>query len=177
MRHAITSLMLALAFPVLTRAIDQVEELPAPKSGQSVLTKAPPVPAVPQVVAWGLTGKSGRHYFAGGTGIADYVHDGQRHVALLEAEDHCAYAVPDANFLYYREANSGNRWALARQASMDRQYRVYFQTAGDGAGWQLFQRAQATWDRPFDAPPTTSATLFEASCGGALAVEYEFIIP
>ena len=177
MRHAITSLMLALAFPVLARATDQIEELPPPKREKSVLTKAPPARDVPPAVAWGLTWNSGRHYFAGGTGIADYVHDGQRHIASLEAEDHSGYALPDENFLYYREASSGNRWALARQAGLDRQYRVYFQAAGGGVGWQLFQRSQATWDQPFDAPPAVSTTRYEASCAEEPAIEYELMLP
>jgi hypothetical protein len=78
----------------------------------------------------------------GATALADYVQGDQRHLATLEAEDSSSHTAPDENFLYFREASTGHRWALARHPGVDQRYRVYFQPADRRGTWELFQRSQ-----------------------------------
>jgi hypothetical protein len=122
------------------------EELPPPKQEQSVLVKETTPAKEPQFKGFCLVGPSGRHYCLDGTALADYWRLGQRHLVKLEAESPQPSPVDEESFLYFRELNTGHRWAFARQASGDERHRVYLQTADRPGDWQLFQRAQAAWD-------------------------------
>jgi len=103
--------------------------------------------------------------------LADYVHVGQRQIVTLEAEDPDSRTPPDENFLYFRETLAGHRWAIARYPSADQRYRVYFQAAGSSGAWQLFQRAQATWEPQPVEQPTIIWVWPEPTCAAWLLSE------
>ncbi|MCE9526767.1 MAG: hypothetical protein K8R36_12020 [Planctomycetales bacterium] len=152
------------------------ETLPVPKKEAANSKAAPPaadaaeVPAEetePVVVGnmehsgWVLSGPRGRHYFFGGLAVADYVSQGERRIVTLQQEEPTLLPKPDPHFLYYRELQSGNRWAIAREPLSDNTYVVFFQrketvkaAAGDAEadstlsstspkkGWKEFQRSR-----------------------------------
>ena len=136
--------IVALAGPLTA---EQIEELPPPKQEHSVLAGEPAVPRSSLIPAWSVIGPSGRHYCIGAIALADYEKGSLRHLVTLEADNPGNKLTPDEHFLYYRETTTGHRWAIARQASADQSYRVYFQAADRPGRWQLFQRAHAAWDQ------------------------------
>jgi hypothetical protein len=154
-----------------TRGDEQPEELPPPKAERSVLTNNPKTLTSPAEKSWELSGSRGRHYFIGGIALADYQQDGVKQLAALQAEE----AAVD-EFDYFRERGSGHRWAIARQASGDQRYRVYFQAAGRPGEWQLYHRAKATWnlERGRSAPVLLPN---ELTCGEALVSELVWTLP
>jgi len=157
--------LVLLAAPAWAIADDPVEELPPPKSETSVLVKPKHVASEPQLSGWGLVGPSGRHYFIGAQGLADYLRGGQRHIVALEQEDPAHHASPDPNYLYYRETLAGHRWAIGRQPGADRSYSVYFQEVDSPGTWNVFQRTRGSWeDLPVDEP-TTVLLQYEPTCG------------
>ena len=175
-RTLILILLVPLAAPAGTLAADQVEELPPPKQEKSVLVDEVEVSSGPQVTGWALVGPSGRIYCVGATALADYQQDGQRHLAILEAEDSVNCSAPDERFLYFRETNTFHRWAVARNASIDQRYRVYFQAAESRGAWRLFQRAQAIWDEEHDEPAPV-LLWNEPTCGEPLLSELLWSMP
>ena len=151
------------------------EPVPVPKKGVAIHKAAPPAEEVaeadaetePVVVGnlehsgWVLSGSRGRHYFFGGLAVADYVYQGERQIVTLQQEEPTLLPKPDPHFLYYRELQSGHRWAVAREPLSDGTYVVFFQRKGsvkDAAGdaetdstsksavgkkaWKEFQRSR-----------------------------------
>lgn len=118
------------------------EALPVPKKTAPINRLAPPAAEAmeeeiePVVVGnlehqgWVLTGPRGRHYFFGGLAVADYVYQGERRIVTLQQEEPTLLPKPDPHFLYYRELQSGNRWAVAREPLSDGTYVVFFQRKG-----------------------------------------------
>lgn len=116
--------------------------IPVPKTGAAIHRSAPPaIEAMeeeiePVVVGnmehqgWVLTGPRGRHYFFGGLAVADYVYQGERRIVTLQQEEPTLLPKPDPHFLYYRELQSGNRWAVAREPLSDGTYVIFFQRKG-----------------------------------------------
>ncbi|MFN0020626.1 MAG: hypothetical protein ACKVP0_20400 [Pirellulaceae bacterium] len=151
------------------------EQLPVPKKVRAIPKAAPfaeevaEAEAEPVVVGnlehqgWVLSGPRGRHYFFGGLAIADYAMQGERRIVTLQQEEPTLLPKPDPHFLYYRELQSGNRWAIAREPLSDGTYVVYFQqkkSLGEAASsatsapvtttdiskaWKVFQRARLEW--------------------------------
>jgi len=160
-----------------TWAADQAEELPPPKEEQSVLVNNKPDASRSQKLrGWGLVGPCGRHYCIGLTALADYQRGGQRHVVTLEAENPAEQSTLDESFVYFRETTTGHRWAIARQPSIDQRFRIYFQEADRRGVWQLFQRAQATWDQePDGAAPVLLWN--EPICCELLLTDLLFCLP
>lgn len=149
------------------------ETLPIPKRS------APAIPAMPEeepleeaaepvVVGnlehqgWALAGPRGRHYFFGGLAVADYVYQGERRIVTLQQEEPTLLPKPDKNFLYYRELESGHRWAVGREPLPSGSYVIFLQRKGsvaepaEGAApsakpkkaWQEFQRSRLEWKKP-----------------------------
>ena len=146
------------------------------------LPKRPAVPAEPHEEAaepvvvgnlehqgWALAGPRGRHYFFGGLAVADYVYQGERRIVTLQQEEPTLLPKPDKNFLYYRELESGYRWAVGREPLASGSYVIYYQRkgstkeAGEAAAlsaapkktWQEFQRSHLEWKRPAGSATTT----------------------
>ena len=177
-------LVLLLGLPGLNWAAadEPVEELPPPRPEgpreKSVLVDPAPAPSrTATTEGWGLIGPVGRHYCIGTTAIADYVRGGQRHIVALDVEQPASDSSPDEYFLYFREAGTGHRWAIARYASADQRYRVYFQAAGRRGEWLLFQRAEVTWEARHDEVPTAVWTWPEPTCGLAVPPDPQFAVP
>ena len=136
----------ALALAVTSGSLVSAQEtLPMPKKGASISKAAPPAAEAAEVPAeetepvvvgnmehqgWVLTGPRGRHYFFGGLAVADYVDQGERRIVTLQQEEPTLLPKPDPHFLYYRELQSGNRWAIAREPLSDNTYVVFFQRKG-----------------------------------------------
>jgi hypothetical protein len=136
----------ALVFAVTGGSLLSAQEtLPAPKSRASISKGIPHVVYAPEVPVeetepvvvgnlehqgWVLTGPRGRHYFFGGLAVADYVDQGERRIVTLQQEEPTLLPKPDPHFLYYRELQSGNRWAIAREPLSDNTYVVFFQRKG-----------------------------------------------
>jgi hypothetical protein len=118
------------------------EALPVPKKTAPINRLAPPAAEAveeeiePVVVGnlehqgWVLSGPRGRHYFFGGLAVADYVYQGERRIVTLQQEEPTLLPKPDPHFLYYRELQSGNRWAIAREPLSDNTYVIFFQRKG-----------------------------------------------
>lgn len=102
---------------------------------------------------WALAGPRGRHYFFGGLAVADYVYQGERRIVTLQQEEPTLLPKPDKNFLYYRELESGHRWAVAREPLSDGAYVVFYQRKGTvkstdpKKAWKEFQRAHLEWKK------------------------------
>ena len=167
-RTTITALLLAATGCSLVRG---QEPLPIPKH-----PAAPAAPAEepfeeaaePVVVGnlehqgWALAGPRGRHYFFGGLAVADYVYQGERRIVTLQQEEPTLLPKPDKNFLYYRELESGHRWAVGREPLSSGSYVIYYQRKGSalapdaGAAtksgtkkaWKEFQRSRLEWKQP-----------------------------
>ena len=141
------------------------ETLPVPatkgaKPGvNAAVVEAEPEEPEPVVVGnlehegWTLSGSRGRHYFFGGLAVADYRYQGERRIVTLQQEEPTLLPKPDAHFLYYRELQSGHRWAVAREPLSDGTYVVFFQRKGTEKSadpkksWQEFQRAHLDWKK------------------------------
>ena len=151
------------------------ETLPVPKRVGAIPKSTPAAEelaeaeAEPVVVGnlehqgWVLSGPRGRHYFFGGLAVADYSLQGGRRIVTLQQEEPTLLPKPDPHFLYYRELQSGNRWAVAREPLSDGTYVVYFQrkmspeepafsatsapvvTTDTTKAWKVFQRARLEW--------------------------------
>lgn len=153
------------------------ELLPTPKKagiapkGASPTEEAAEAEAEPDPVVvgnlehqgWVLSGPRGRHYFFGGLAVADYSLPGARRIVTLQQEEPTLLPKVDPHFLYYRELQSGNRWAVAREPLSDGTYVVYFQrkkppeepafsatsapvvTTNTTKAWKEFQRARLEW--------------------------------
>lgn len=153
------------------------ETLPIPK--RSAPAAAPAIPATPEeepleeaaepvVVGnlehqgWALAGPRGRHYFFGGLAVADYVYQGERRIVTLQQEEPTLLPKPDKNFLYYRELESGHRWAVGREPLASGSYVIFYQRKGSETertkstapsaepkkSWQEFQRSRLEWKKP-----------------------------
>ncbi|MGI8979155.1 MAG: hypothetical protein ACR2FY_08015 [Pirellulaceae bacterium] len=102
---------------------------------------------------WVLSGPRGRHYFFGGLAMADYVVQGERRIVTLQQEEPTLLPKPDAHFLYYRELQSGHRWAVAREPLADGKYVIFHQRNGADPSkdpkkaWQVFQRTNLEWKK------------------------------
>lgn len=182
--------ILMLAWPACGLGSDPVEELPPPRqqTPQETPQESPPDKSVvvsrqpatgsnSSVAAWGLIGPSGRHYCVGATAIADYVLNGQRRIVALEAEDPAGHATTAESFFYFREPESGCRWAIARQASSDQRFRVFWQAAGEAGLWRIFHRAQPTWQPESEAQPAPLVIWRELTCGSERSEESVFFWP
>jgi hypothetical protein len=111
---------------------------------------------------WALAGPRGRHYFFGGLAVADYAYQGERRIVTLQQEEPTLLPKPDKNFLYYRELESGHRWAVGREPLASGTYVIFYQRKGSetepGAStgpsaepkkaWQEFQRSRLEWKKP-----------------------------
>ena len=155
----------AMILPWICAAALAQEALPVPATkGAKPAAKAPAVEAEPEgaepvVVGnlehegWTLTGARGRHYFFGGLAVADYRYQEERRIVTLQQEEPTLLPKPDAHFLYYRELQSGNRWAVAREPLSDGTYVVFFQPKGTEKSadpkksWKEFQRAHLDWKK------------------------------
>ena len=148
----------------LVRAALAQEALPTPKKSVTptrVLPTAPePRVDAPEPVVVGnlehkgfaLWGPSGRHYFFGGLAVADYVDGGERRIVTLQQEEPTLLPKPDDKFLYYRELNSGHRWAIGRHPLTDGTYVIFFQPSKEASEktvpiaskrpWKEFQRSR-----------------------------------
>ena len=118
-----------------------------------------PVVGQMEHAGYGLVGSGGRHYIFGGLAVADYTHQGLRHVVTLQLQEPTTLPKPDEKFLYYRELGSGHRWAIGRHPLNDDSYAVYFQpagTRGTSAKWSLFHRARLIWPEAQGAAPPSS---------------------
>ena len=175
--NLILLLLFWLGAPAGAQVTDPAEELPPPKPEGSVLANPELSPRSQHVKGWGLIGHSGRHYCVGATALADYVLGGQRYIITLDAEDPANHPTTAESFLYFREASTGHRWAIARYPSADQRYRVYFQAEGSPGVWQLFQRADATWESQLDKEPTFIWTWPEPTCSQLLPTESFFSWP
>ncbi len=141
------------------------EVLPAPKAPASKpaasapATEAEERESEPVVVGnlehqgWVLSGSRGRHYFFGGLAVADYTYQGERRIVSLQQEEPTLLPKPDAHFLYYRELQSGSRWAVAREPLSDGMYVIFHQPKGSEKSadpkksWKEFQRARLEWKK------------------------------
>jgi hypothetical protein len=141
------------------------EILPAPKTeAAKPAATAPAVEAEPEepepvVVGnlehqgWVLSGARGRHYFFGGLAVADYSYQGERRIVTLQQEEPTLLPKPDPHFLYYRELESGHRWAVAREPLEDGTYVLFYQRKGTEKStdpkkaWKEFQRANLEWKK------------------------------
>ena len=149
---------------VLTPVLGAQESLPIPKRGVPAAKGSPRITAIeeseePVVVGnmehqgWVLSGPRGRHYFFGGLAMADYVVQGERRIVTLQQEEPTLLPKPDAHFLYYRELQSGHRWAVAREPLSDGKYVIFHQRKGTDQStdpkkaWQEFQRANLEWKK------------------------------
>lgn len=94
---------------------------------------------------WALWGPRGRHYFFGGLAVADYVHQGERRIVTMQQEEPTLLPRPDDKFLYYRELQSGHRWAVGREPLASGSYVIYFQPYRAAAAPAPFSAAQKTW--------------------------------
>lgn len=163
MRLSSTYRALVLAV-VLTPVLAAQESLPIPKkatpSGKGLPRAAPVEESDEPVVVgnlehqgWVLAGPRGRHYFFGGLAVADYVVQGERRIVTLQQEEPTLLPKPDPHFLYYRELQSGHRWAVAREPLLDGKYVVFHQRKGTDPStdpkiaWQEFQRANLEWKK------------------------------
>jgi hypothetical protein len=85
--------------------------------------------------------------------VADYVYDGERRIVTLQQEEPTLLPKPDAHFLYYRELESGDRWAVAREPLTDGTYVIFYQRKGTDKSadpkkaWKEFQRAHLEWKK------------------------------
>jgi hypothetical protein len=170
------------------------ETLPIPKRS---VPAAPAIPATPEeepleeaaepvVVGnlehqgWALAGPRGRHYFFGGLAVADYVYQGERRIVTLQQEEPTLLPKPDKNFLYYRELESGHRWAVGREPLPSGSYVIFYQRKGSATepgdstapsaepkkAWQEFQRSRLEWKKPAAAAdskwtPRTKGTVLD----------------
>ncbi len=181
MRVSSGCLVLVLAVTV-GWSVRAQEPLPVPKKSAPITKEAPPVEEVmeeeiePVVVGnlehqgWVLAGPRGRHYFFGGLAIADYTFRGARQIVTLQQEEPTLLPKPDPHFLYYKELESGHRWAVAREPLSDGSYVVFYQrkehlgepikdaTTGSShstdtkKNWKEFQRARLEWKKDEGAP-------------------------
>jgi hypothetical protein len=100
-----------------------------------------------------LSGSRGRHYFFGGLAVGDYAYQGERRIVTLQQEEPTLLPKPDAHFLYYRELDSGHRWAVAREPLTDGTYVIFYQRKGTEKStdpkkaWKEFQRAHLEWKK------------------------------
>jgi hypothetical protein len=140
-----TLLLLTLS-PAPLLAYEPAEELPPPKTEESVLTKTTAPPQITEQNPWGLVGPQFRFYCLGAEGVIDYQQSGERRVGKLQAEDPAGHARHDPNFHYFRETGTGNRWAIGRQPGAGGQHRVYFQAVDAAKSWVLHERARGTWE-------------------------------
>jgi hypothetical protein len=125
-----------------------VEELPPPAT-MSVLAKetlegdpAEASDSAATTPGWGIYGPRGRLYSVGDLAIVDYLRKGQRNIVALAEEDPASHARIDPNFLYFREAVAGHRWAIGRQMRTDGTFSLFFQAADEPGDWKLFQRSR-----------------------------------
>ena len=163
--------ILLMFVPGALLAESPVEELPPPAAQRDLTNDAlntaesehPEGAAT--VVGWGLYGPRARFYFVGQGAIADYQHNGRRYIVALAEEDPASQTKTDPNFLYFREAQTGHRWAISRQVRADGTCSVYFQLAATPGEWTLYQRSRPTWEEEpvVDQPPFH--ILIEPGCG------------
>src|SRR5436190_8018425 len=140
---------LAVVLPAAFAFAAEEEKLPAPKTeAAKPAVKAQPAKeetlpeeatdeeSEPVVVGnlehegWALSGSRGRHYFFGGLAVADYSYQGERRIVTLQQEEPTLLPKPDPHFLYYRELDSGHRWAVAREPLRDGTYAIFYQRKG-----------------------------------------------
>jgi len=156
----LTAALLSLTLFAPTFAEDEL--LPSPKQEAAKPSLAPAAAEVdddPVVVGnlehegWALSGSRGRHYFFGGLAVADYSYQGERRIVTLQQEEPTLLPKPDAHFLYYRELDSGHRWAVAREPLRDGTYAIFYQRKGAEKStdpkktWKEFQRARLEWKK------------------------------
>lgn len=160
----------SLVFSLLGVSIALGDEiLPAPKTeaakpaATASAGETEPDESEPVVVGnlehqgWVLSGSRGRHYFFGGLAVADYSYQGERQIVTLQQEEPTLLPKPDPHFLYYRELESGHRWAVAREPLTDGTYVVFYQRKGTEKSadpkkaWKEFQRAHLEWKKD-DSP-------------------------
>jgi len=147
----------ALLSLMTATAIFADEVLPTPKVEATKPSLGPAAAEVdedPVVVGnlehqgWMLSGSRGRHYFFGGLAVADYSYQGERRIVTLQQEEPTLLPKPDSHFLYYRELDSGHRWAVAREPLRDGTYAIFYQRKGAEKStdpkktWKEFQRAR-----------------------------------
>lgn len=125
-----------------------VEELPPP-AAKSVLAKEPPSAAPAEAAdsiattpGWGVYGPLGRVYSVGDLAVVDYLREGRRHIVALTEEDPASHASIDSYYVYFREVESGHRWAIGRQMRSDGTFSLFFQAADEPGDWKLFQRSR-----------------------------------
>lgn len=161
MKNILASLIVSL----LTVGVFATEEtLPAPKTEAAKPAVVAPEAAAeeesePVVVGnlehegWVLSGSRGRHYFFGGLAVADYSYLGERRIVTLQQEEPTLLPKPDPHFLYYRELDSGHRWAVAREPLKDGTYAIFYQRKGADKSadpkkaWNEFQRGRLEWKK------------------------------
>jgi hypothetical protein len=163
----VSSLLVATIALGASEPIDgDIEELPPPSRTQSVLVKERSTQVESESnEGLGLYGPQGRHYLFGRLAVADYVWEGQHRIVQLEREEPASLPRVDPNYLYYREAGTGRRWAIGTQSAADGTYAVLFQPAGGAKVWRLLHRAQWNWDGEQAGRPAAELTVVEPTCG------------
>ena len=134
----------ALVSSVAASADDQVEELPRPRSATTADVQTEPETSARRDMpsgGWSLKGERGQHFFVNEVAVADYTWEGQRHIILLDEDNVALQGRTDPYFLYYRERETGNRWAIGRYPSSSQDYVLYFQSLNGPKVWTRFHRA------------------------------------
>ena len=148
-----------------------VEELPPPVA-KSVLAKetlegdsAEASDSAATTISWGIYGPHGRLYCVGDLAIVDYLREGQRYIVALAEEDPASHARIDPNFLYFREAVAGHRWAIGRRMRTDGTFSLFFQAADEPGDWKLFQRSRLIEEGDALLDLEASIVIVEPGCG------------
>jgi hypothetical protein len=149
-RHFVAILCLLSLQPAISQVAAQVPKAAAAREATEPFEDSPVVVGNLEHKGFALWGPHGRHYFFGGLAVADYVSHGQRQIVTLQQEEPTLLPKPDENFLYYRELQSGHRWAIGRHALADGTYVLYYQPHKEAGAvattpkraWQEFQRAR-----------------------------------
>lgn len=163
---------------VAATADDKVEELPRPRPAPTADIQTEPATSARRDIpsaGWSLKGERGQHFFVSGVAVADYTWEGQRHIVLLDEDNPARQERTDPYFLYYRERETGNRWAIGRYPSSSQDYPLYFQPLNGPKFWTRFHRAHLSRndERSFIMvdtvvvieSPTTVSVQTEPTCG------------
>jgi hypothetical protein len=122
-----------------------VEELPRPTPAAAADVQSEPATSSRRdnsATGWSLKGEGGQHFFVNDVAVADYTWKGQRHIVQLDRDNPAREDGNDPYFVYYRERETGNRWAIGRYPSSSQDYAVYFQPSNRPKVWTRFHRAR-----------------------------------
>jgi hypothetical protein len=133
-----------LVSSVAAGADDPVEELLRPRSATTADVQTELATSARREfpsAGWSLKGERGQHLFVNDAAVADYTWEGKRHIVLLDQENLALQERSDPYFLYYRERETSNRWAIGRYPSNSQDYVLYFQPSNGPKVWTRFHRA------------------------------------